>query len=132
MTDSERAELRDFIKRVWDQMGGVGTLSEVRSHCRASMPEHLSAYLIDEGISKVVGEVWRSRNQAGLPSALAVDTHGTHKQLELMDVSEYRYAIASRMKQSAAFRRQAQKLAAYCLEIHGVVISLADPFADIA
>lgn len=129
MTTSEHAELNALIAKTWDELGGRGTVADVIAHLRAILPPHLSDFLINKGLSAAVGAFLR-RKVGGLPVAPEIDEHGTHAQLELLDVSEYRYVIAQHMNASRAHRARAEEYAARCFEVHQVRIDINDPYAE--
>lgn len=124
---SEYGELQDLIGRVFDEMGGRGTKAELIEHLAASLPRHLGAYLVRGGLSTNVGLFFRKKAD-GLPAAPEVDERGTHAQLELLDIDEYRYVIDRQMRASRNARQQAQRYAERCQKVHGVGIDVDHPY----
>lgn len=130
MSTSEHSEMVALVGRIFTEMGGRGTKAEVRGHVRSALPEHLADYLLDQGIDSKIGNYFRSLGDDGLPLAPSVDNDHTHVQLELLDVGEFRFAIASQMNRGAAARHRAEQYAARCREQHGVAIDIDHPFGD--
>lgn len=122
MTASETAELNEVIKRIWESMGGRGTIDEAVEHAAVSMPDHIRNYLVTEGLRKKVGAYLRSTGADGLPLAPAVDRDGMHVQLELLSVEEFRAVIVAAMQRTSANRARAYQWAARCKRVHGVWI----------
>ena len=128
MTASEHSELVDIIDRTFSHLGGVGTLSDVLDvlTIAGTVPDHLREYLVREGLATKVGAYFRRKDRdKGLPIAPEVDEHGTHMQLELMDVGEYRYVIRKYVERGNANRAMAQAFADACYEHHGVRIDIS-------
>lgn len=126
---SESAELNDLIARTFQEMGGRATLPEIRATLHDLIPAHLRRHLIGKGLDTAVGRYFRSQNEDGLPVAPAVDEHGTHVQLELLTVEEYRYAVRRQKSAERAANAQARKYVDRCRDVHGVDIS--DELADL-
>lgn len=126
---TESSELTEHVARTFEAMGGVGTIIELVEAARAGASPDLDTYLLDRGWASIAGSFFRSRGNNGLPVAPEVDEHGTHMQLQLMSVEEYRYAIKRRMSGSVAYRKQAEKFAAACLTTYGVHIDVDHPDA---
>lgn len=124
MPSSENAEIHDLIHRIFtEQFGSAASTPEVYRAAADSLPEHLSRHLIGKGLKAEISRYFRTKRSDGLPQAPEVDDEGTHKQLDLMTVPEYRYVIEAYLKSSAASRAQAAKLIDLCREIHGVTIA---------
>lgn len=130
MSKTEHAEIMGAIASVWQDMGGRGTKGGVVAHLGVVLPPHLRRYLTDQGLSTKVGQFFRSLNDDGLPTAPEIDAHGTHAQLELLDVDEFRYAVARQMSNSAAARRRAKRYADLCWARHNVRIDIDNPFEE--
>lgn len=125
MSASEHSELRELIHGTFEAMGGTGTKSEVMEMVRGRLPQHLTDYLVTNGLSTAVGTYFRSTDtDSGLPVAPEVDACGTHMFRELMSVDEYRFAIRRRMSGARAYSKRAQQFADECAEVHGVVIDI--------
>lgn len=127
-SNSSYAEIREIIKQTFDELGGRASKSDMLTHCELILPPHLTGYLVNRGMDRMIGEFFRSTLDNGLPVAPEVDVHGTHVQLELLSVEEFRFAIRRQMANGAAANRRAKALAAACYEQHGVVI---DPDEEI-
>lgn len=126
---SEHAQIRALIVTVWAGLGGRGTKADVLREVGAALPASLREYLADRGLASAVSGFFRAQREDGLPQAPAVDGEGTHAQLELMTVDECRFVVARYMEAAAAARAQALRMQALCLETHGVLIDLDDPWA---
>lgn len=124
MIASENAEMTDLVDRVWQSMGGVGSQPDVTRHVLAALPEHLTTYLVARGVISAVGAYFRRRGETGLPTAPLVDKRGTHMQLELMSVEEYRFVVVQYLKRGRANYAMAQRMAEQCQLVHGVQIDL--------
>lgn len=131
MSSSEHAELTDLIERVFHEVGGRATAGEMMEHL-TGIPEHLNTYLVNNGLKTLIGQYFRSRTDAGLPTAPEIDSDGTHAQLELLSVEEFRYVVRQQMNASRAARQQAKKYADKCAEVHGITIDLDNPFEEAA
>ncbi|MEH3033325.1 MAG: hypothetical protein PGN07_04615 [Aeromicrobium erythreum] len=125
MPSSENAELHDLIHRVFTEtFGSAASAPEVFREVVTSIPDHLTRHLVGKGPKAEISGYFRTKRADGLPQAPEVDDEGTHKQLDLMTVPEYRYVIEQYLKSSAASQAQAQKLADLCHALHGVTIPL--------
>ncbi len=119
--------MADLIDRVWQQVGGRGTQPEVTAHVIASRPDHLTSYLADRGTAQAVsGYLRRQEKGSDLPAAPAVDEHGTHVQLELMNVDEFRYVYEQYRKRGRANNQMAKRINDRCHDVHGVWVEPGD------
>jgi len=125
MPASEYSELQEIVERAFtEELGSAASADELLQVIAADLPEHLDHYIRAAGIKTAIGTYFRRKRADGLPQAPEVNAEGVHKQLDLLDVPEFRYVIGKQMKSSAAARSQAEKLAHLCRELHGVVIPL--------
>lgn len=127
MTTSERAEMTEVVASVFlNEFGGRAALSEVTDAVTARIldTQHLNEYLVRLGIKGITKDYFRQSATDGLPNAPEADKAGTHVQLELLTVPEFRYVIGRQLDNSAAARMRAQQYAERCHEIFGVWITV--------
>lgn len=122
--------LLGLIDETFRALGGVGTHAEVKEAVIDRIPADERGRLIDAAVGSKITSYFNRKTASGLPQAPAVDAQGTHMQLELFDVEQYRFAIYTQMSQSNASRRQAEKLAAECKAKTGIAIDIYNPFAE--
>lgn len=132
MSTSEYGEIRDLISRTFDELGGRATKQDMLAHLTIILPAHLTSYLVNRGMDRQIGDFFRSTGETGLPVAPEVDMHGTHVQLELLSVEEYRFAISRQMSNSRDARSRAVAYQQRCLDQHGVFIDVDDPLSGVA
>lgn len=130
MSSSEYTEIANAISRTFEQIGGRATHAEVFAHAKVTIAPELRDYLTDRGLSQQVSAFFRQQGTDGLPQAPAIDEHGTHAQLRLLEVEEFKFVIRQQMKASGASRVRAKEYQRLCQEQHGVWIPLTDQTAD--
>lgn len=125
MSTSENQEINEAIGRVFENdLGGRGSLPEVFRALAEDLPEHLAHHLMATGLKTKIRGYFRKQNADGLPQAPEADAHGTHVQLDLLELAEYKYVIGQQLASSHAARKQAEKMAARCELVHGVRVDL--------
>ncbi|MFC7275277.1 hypothetical protein ACFQS1_14900 [Paractinoplanes rhizophilus] len=107
-------------------MGGAATVDDVTSHIRLRLSEAEREQLASAGIATIVAKRFRAPGRDGLPDAPAVDSKGTHMQLELLSASEFHYVIRSCLVGARRYKRRAEQYRDRCNELHGVFYDLAD------
>lgn len=131
---SENTDLLALIDQTWQEMGGRGTKADVLAHLRLLVfgSEERVSYLVDQGLATKISQYFRQITDSGLPQAAAIDSHGTHAQLELWDEGEYRFVIAKHMASSAARRQRALEYSNHCYDRLGVRIDIENPYDVVA
>lgn len=129
---STSTDLRDLVAHVFAEMGGVGSLADVRDQVIAILPPDAIDHLIRKGLTSAIGGYFRKQGADGLPTAPEVDEHGTHMLLELTTVEEYRYLIRKYMSRSTANRSAALRAAERCHATFGVLIDVDRPDSQIS
>ncbi len=125
MPHSESTEVQDLLQRLFtEQFGNEASNAELLRALVPALPEHLQNYILVSGLKSQIGVFFRRKRADGLPQAPEVNRDGLHKQLDLMEVEDFRYVIEQYLKSSAAHRAQAHKLASLCFDVHGVAISV--------
>ncbi|WGW12693.1 hypothetical protein LWF01_02680 [Saxibacter everestensis] len=124
MSASENQELSDLYQRIFEELGGRATVKEIVAHATITAGQHLNEYLTAQGHKTKVGAFLRRKGTSGLPQAPEVDGQGTHVQLELLSVEEFKYVVAHHLKSARASAQQARNLADYCYEMRGVALDL--------
>lgn len=124
MSTSEHGEIMRLCDDAFQSMGGVGTAPDLAAHVRASMPDELRDYLYQRGVASMVQRYLRTKGTSGLPQAPEVDDHGTHMQLELMSVEEYRFVVNRCVRAGRAYVERAHQYAAHCQALHGVRLAV--------
>ena len=121
---SAPSNVRSLIAQVFAEMGGVGTLADVRQQVLALLPDDTRSHLVERGLTSSINGFFREKDANNLPTAPEVDEHGTHLLLELTSVEEYRYVVRKYMARSVANRSMALRVAERCMEQHGVMIDI--------
>lgn len=127
---SEHTDLLALIGQTWQEMGGRGTKADVLAHLRLMVRADSDAvdYLLDQGLGSKISQYFRQITDSGLPQAAAIDSRGTHAQLELWDEGEYRFVIARHMASSEARRQRALEYSNHCYDRLGVRIDIENPY----
>lgn len=121
---SASTELRDLVAQTFHEMGGVGSMADVREQVMSILPPDSREHLLRKGVTATIGSYFRERDVDGLPIAPEVDEHGTHMLLDLTTEEEYRYVIRKYMRRSVANRAAAQRMADRCYRALGVSIDI--------
>lgn len=130
MTDSYTAELRDIIDRAFTvEHSGRATAGMVHNSVHRDLPEHLIDFLIDKGLRSQISSYFRAKDNDGLPMRPEVNPDWEHAQIALLSVPEYRFVHERYVDQSEAFRVQAEKVRARCIEQHGVDLTAVEASA---
>jgi type II secretory pathway component PulJ len=125
MTDA----LMGRIGTVFDQLGGRATNQDLQAHVESTLTIDERSHLVRTGLSTRIASFFRQRAESGLPQAPEIDEHGTHAQLDLLSVEEWRYVVRQYMLRSLANRRKARDAADLCFQQHAVLIDIDDPLA---
>lgn len=125
-------QIRDLAHTTLRQMGGVATIEDASQHIYASLSNEERKALALPGIAAIVATSWREIGDLGLPMAPAVDVHGTHMQLALFSVDDYRFVITECLRSKRRFQKRAEQYHDACASVHGVDIDLGAIEAGLA
>jgi hypothetical protein len=127
-----RTEILDLAELVFHQLGGRATSRDVQDNLREVLSEEQREYLSEYALGSIVGQFFRRRDRSGLPQAPEVNGAGTHCQLELITVDEWRYVIRKYVQRSDQNLDMAYRCANACKDVHGVWIDPATVIGETA
>jgi hypothetical protein len=129
---SINAEVYNLAEVVFKQHGGRATSPEVQRRVWEMLSDEQLGRLAYKALGPIISSFFLRRNRNGLPQAPEVDGSGTHCQLELITVDEYRYLIRSYVKRSSQNLAMAYKFATQCQDVHGTWIDPGEFLGEVA
>lgn len=134
MTDHQPAsingEICSLAEEVFKRLGGRATSPDVQRRVWELLTDEQYGRLAYKALAPIISSFFLRRNRNGLPQAPEVDGDGTHCQLELITVDEYRYLVRSYVQRSSQNLAMAHKFAQQCKDVHGTWIDPGEYLGD--